>query len=142
MKLALVLLLLAAPLTAQNRDISIVPAENTINIAGDSIFVQVDVMTDSVMIANLNRNLEALYELLDEANACNTCGEAPKASTTQKIAVGVLIPVLVWIAWELRGIKNNSAGVPGKDGSDGVDGVDGQDGEHHNHGHDKDSSES
>jgi hypothetical protein len=91
----------------------------------------VQVMSDSVMIANLNRNLEALRVEI-AAQECNTCGGANR---TTKIAVAVLIPVLVWIAWELRGIKNNSAGVPGEPGKDGSDGVDGEDGEdgHHDH---------
>jgi hypothetical protein len=63
----------------------------------------VNVMSDSTMIANLNRNIEALREQI-AADECNTCGQG--ATTTNKIAVAVLIPVLIWIALELRGIKN------------------------------------
>lgn len=127
MKITLVLLLLlfAAPLTAQNRDISIVPAENIINITNPPIVNNITLMSDSAMIANLNANLVALREQIT-ADKCNTCGGA---TTTTKIAVAVLIPALLWIAWELRGIKNNSQGTPGAPGKDGIDGMDGQDGE-------------
>lgn len=136
----LLLLLMASPLAAQDRNVSIVPAEQTNNIyiqydslraiLEDVFAPQPAAMSDSVRQANFERNMEAFRELVAERNQeCNTCGGA---NTTTKIAVGVLIPVLVWIAWELRGIKNNSEGVPGpagKDGSDGVDGQDGKDGE-------------
>ena len=129
----LALLLLAAPLAGQQT--VVVP---DVNVQGDSIFitneVNVEVMSDSVMIANLNRNLEALRVIIAEQE-CNTCGGA---NTTTKIAVAVLIPVLVWIAWELRGIKNNSEGVPGPAGQDGSDGQDGEDGED---GHDDDDDD-
>lgn len=125
-----------SPLSAQQ---TVVVPDVDITVNGDTIVVNVTVMSDSTMLANLNRNLEALHQQIADSE-CNTCGGA---NTTTKIAVAVLIPVLVWIAWELRGIKNNSAGVPGepgKDGSDGVDGEDGTDG-HHDHGH-RDDDES
>lgn len=105
MKIALVLLLLAAPLTAQDRDISIVPAENIINIAGDSIFIQVDVMTDSAALANLNRNLEALRQQIADKQ-CNTCGSAP---VTQKLALGIVGPLLLWIAISLHNSRNQDS---------------------------------
>lgn len=125
------LTLLAAPLGAQqtSQTTLVAPVEIT-NEHPITNEINIEVMTDSAMVANLNRNLEALRTQIAEGE-CNTCGGA---NTTTKIAVAVLLPVLVWIAWELRGIKNNSAGVPGergKDGSDGVDGQDGKDGEHH-----------
>jgi hypothetical protein len=129
-------LLLAAPLSAQVEQRTLVPDVN-VNLPPLEITNEITVMSDSAMIANLNRNLEALRVEI-ASQECNTCGGA---NTTTKIAVAVLIPVLVWIAWELRGIKNNSAGVPGepgRDGSDGVDGEDGTDGEHHDHGRRKD----
>ena len=145
MKLALILLLIAAPLSAQDRDIAIVPAQQTNNvyvqfdslraILEDFIAAQPEAMSDSVRQANFDRNMEGLRELLAE-DECNTCGGA---TTTQKIGLAIL-PVLVWIAWELRGIKNNSEGVPGEPGRDGSDGEDGEDGEHHNHGHHDDES--
>ncbi len=124
----LVLLLLAAPLSAQQTVVyPDVQIDNTVNVEPTPI--EITVMSDSVMISNLNRNLEALRQQIADS-------ERGGANTTTKIAVAVLIPVLVWIAWELRGIKNNSAGIPGepgRDGSDGVDGQDGEDGDHHDH---------
>ncbi len=134
----LVLLLLAAPLSAQQTQTTLVPDVN-VNLPPMEITNEITVMSDSAMIANLNRNLEALRVEI-AAQECNTCGGA---NTTTKVAVAVLIPVLVWIAWELRGIKNNSAGVPGEPGRDGVDGEDGEDGHHdHRRKHDDESGES
>jgi hypothetical protein len=63
----------------------------------------INVMSDSTMIENLNRNIEALREQI-AADECNTCGQG--ATTTQKLTLGLAIPVLIWIALELRGIKN------------------------------------
>lgn len=124
-----------APLAAQEpRNIGIVPAEQnnyiTINldslasVIADFLAAQPAPMSDSVRQANFDRNIETFAELIVRRNSeCNTC-DAPKASTTQKIGL-VLIPVLAWIAFELRGIKNNSKGTPGEPGKDGKDGVTG-----------------
>ena len=134
----LTLLLLAVPLSAQVEQRTLVPDVN-VNLPPLEITNEITVMSDSAMIANLNRNLEALRVEI-AAQECNTCGGA---NTTTKVAVAVLIPVLVWIAWELRGIKNNSAGIPGEPGKDGVDGEDGEDGHHdHRRKHDDESGES
>ncbi len=133
----LILLLLAAPLSAQQ---TVVVPDVNVQVEPTPITIEnnVEVMSDSAMIANLNRNLEALRVEI-AAQECNTCGGA---NTTTKVAVAVLIPVLVWIAWELRGIKNNSEGIPGADGKDGSDGVDGVDGESHDHKRKRDHGES
>ncbi len=109
MRLALVLLLLAAPLAAQqDSTVAIV----TIN--GDTVMVDIDVLVrheanplpDS-LLANFDRNMAELARLIAEDNE----ESATPANTTTKIAVGVLIPVLVWIALELRGIKNRPPDV-------------------------------
>ncbi len=133
----LILLLLAAPLSAQQ---TVVVPDVNVQVEPTPITIEnnVEVMSDSAMIANLNRNLEALRVEI-AAQECNTCGGA---NTTTKVAVAVLIPVLVWIAWELRGIKNNSEGIPGQPGKDGSDGVDGVDGESHDHKRKRDHGES
>ena len=143
MKYLICALLVASPLAGQDRNISLVPAEqtNNINIQFDSLrailedflAAQPEAMSDSVRQANFDRNMEGLRELLAE-DECDTCGGA---TTTEKIGL-VLIPVLAWIAWELRGIKNNTEGVPGPAGQDGSDGVDGQDGQDGEDGHDDD----
>ncbi len=134
----MLLLLLAAPLGAQQT--VVVPDVNVPITVSPTPFVNnINVMTDSAMIANLNENLRLLREDI-AAGECNTCGGA---NTTTKVAVAILLPVLVWIAWELRGIKNNSErsggvgaqgvgginGVDGQDGADGTDGADGADGQ-------------
>ena len=127
-----------SPLVAQ-QTVVVPDVENVINLPPLEITNEITVMSDSAMIANLNRNLEALRVEI-AAQECNTCGGA---NTTTKVAVAVLIPVLVWIAWELRGIKNNSAGIPGEPGKDGVVGEDGEDGHHdHRRKHDDESGES
>jgi hypothetical protein len=103
--LLLALILFAAPLSAQqDSTVAIV----TIN--GDTVVVNIDVLiehnTDPLpdsLLANFERNMQNLRDQLAVREPCNTCGGA---STTNKIAVGIVIPVLIWIALELRGIKN------------------------------------
>ena len=133
MKYLICALLVASPLAAQ-QTVTIPPPDIIVNLPPLEITNEIRVMSDSAMIANLNRNLEALREQIAERE-CNTCGGA---NTTTKVAVAVLIPVLIWIAWELRGIKNNSEGTPGAPGKDGVDGADGQDGKDGEDGEDHD----
>jgi hypothetical protein len=83
------------PLSAQDRDISIVPAQvtNEITVNGDTIVVNVNVMSDSVALANLNRNLEALRQQIADSE-CNTCG----GGTNTTVVLGVVGPLLLWIA--------------------------------------------
>jgi len=137
------LLLLAAPLAAQ-QIVEIPPPDINVNLPPLEITNQINVMSDSAMIANLNRNLVALREQI--------AARATGTNTTTKIAVAVLIPVLVWIALELRGIKNRDnpdhhpgatgpqgergpqgepgpTGPPGEPGEPGPPGKDGKDGE-------------
>lgn len=136
MRLALALLLLAAPLGAQQQSTTLVPDIN-VNLPPLEITNEITVMSDSAMIVNLAENNRLLREMLLADRECDTCGGANR---TTKIAVAVLIPVLAWIAWEIRGLKNATGsipGEPGQDGSDGQDGQDGQDGKH-DHGHDDD----
>ena len=97
----LALLLLAAPLSAQQ---TVVVPDVVVPITVPVPEVTVNVppsMSDSTRAVNLALNNELLRQLL-ERDGCNTCGGAN--GTT--VAVSVLIPVLLWMAWELRGIKN------------------------------------
>ncbi len=95
-------LLFVTPLSAQQT--VVVPDVNVeVQVQPTPFVNEITVMSDSAMIANLNENLRLLREEI-AASECNTCGGA---NTTTKIAVGALIPVLVWIALELRGIKKN-----------------------------------
>lgn len=91
-------LLLAAPLAAQqDSTVAIV----TIN--GDTVVVNVDILvrheTDPLpdsLLANFDRNVEELTRLIAEDRAeCDTCGDA---STTAQLALGVVGPLLLWIA--------------------------------------------
>ena len=66
----LILLLLAAPLSAQVEQRTLVPDVN-VNLPPLEITNEITVMSDSAMIANLNRNLEAL-RIEIAAQECNT----------------------------------------------------------------------
>lgn len=97
----LLILLLAAPLSAQQ---TVVVPDVNVQVEPTPITIEnnVEVLTDSVMQLRIAEAIEGIRAEL-ESDECNTCGGA---NTTTKIAVGVIIPVLVWIALELRGIKN------------------------------------
>jgi len=97
----LALLLIAVPLGAQQ---TVVVPDVNVQVEPTPITIEnnVEVLTDSVMQLRIAEAIEGIRAEL-EADECNTCGGA---STTNKIAVGVVIPVLIWIALELRGIKN------------------------------------
>ncbi len=97
----LALLLLAAPLSAQQ---TVVVPDVNVQVEPTPITIEnnVEVLTDSIMQLRIAEAIEGIRAEL-ASDECNTCGGA---STTMKIGVGVLIPVLVWIALELRGIKN------------------------------------
>jgi hypothetical protein len=90
-------LLLAAPLSAQqDSTVAIV----TIN--GDTVMVDIDVLiehntdarSDSALVAAFDRNMERLADLIAERE-CNTCGGA---TNTAKFALGVVGPLLLWLA--------------------------------------------
>lgn len=98
----LAFVLSATRVEGQQQSTTVLTPDIEVTVNGDTTVVNVNVMTDSTMLARLNENLEALREQI-AASDCNTCGGA---STTNKIAVGIVIPVLIWIAMELRGIKN------------------------------------
>ena len=134
MKRTINLLVIASSLTVASLSaqdpiiIPQVPPVVEITVDPTPIINNIYLMTDSAMIDNLNRNLEAL-RIEIAAQECDTCG-----GTSSIVRVGaILLPVLLWIGWELRGIKNNSAGTPGEDGVDGVDGQDGEDGKDGKH---------
>ncbi len=97
----LVLLLLAAPLSAQQ---TVVVPDVNVQVEPTPITIEnnVEVLTDSIMQLRIAEAIEGIRAEL-ATSECNTCGGA---STTMKIGVAVLLPVLMWIGWELRGIKN------------------------------------
>ncbi len=100
----LALLLLAAPLSAQQTVVyPDVQIDNTVNVEPTPI--EITVMSDSVMIANLNRNLEAL-RLEIAAQECNTCG----TSTEVRIGQGALVLIAAFMAWQVKKIADKPNG--------------------------------
>ncbi len=99
---ALLLLLLAAPLSAQQQDSTVA----IVTINGDTVMVDIyvliehntDVRSDSSLIAAFDRNVERLADLIAE-RGCDTCGGA---STTAKISLSVAVPLLLWMAISLH----------------------------------------
>ena len=96
-------LLCAAPLSAQQTvvfpDVEITnehPITNEINV---------QVMTDSTMLANLNRNLEAL-RLEIAAQECDTCG----GSNVVRAGQGVLVLIAAFMAWQVKKIADKPNG--------------------------------
>lgn len=101
----LVLLLLAAPLSAQQTVVyPDVQIDNTVNVEPTPI--EITVMTDSAMIANLNRNLEAL-RLEIAAQECNTCG----GSNVVRIGQGALVLIAAFMAWQVKKIADRGPDV-------------------------------
>ena len=99
-------LLLALPLAGQDPQTVVVPnVENTINLPPLEITNEITVMSDSAMIANLNRNLEAL-RLEIAAQECNTCG----TSNVVRIGQGALVLIAGFIAWQVKKIADKPNG--------------------------------
>ncbi len=124
----LALLLLAAPLSAQQTVVyPDVQIENTVNVEPTPI--EITVMSDSVMLANLNRNLEALREQIAEQE-CNTCG----GSDVVRIGQGALVLIAAFMAWQVKKIADRGPDVH-NEGDTNVTVESGK----HDHGHDDDS---
>ena len=101
----LILLLLAAPLSAQQTvvvpDVSVVVEPPAITNE-----INVEVMSDSAMIANLNRNLEALRVEI-AAQECNTCG----TSNVVRVGQGALVLIAAFMAWQVKKIADKPPNV-------------------------------
>ena len=106
MKYLLCALLVASPLAAQDPQTVVVPnVENTVNLPPLEITNEITVMSDSAMIANLNRNLEAL-RLEIAAQECNTCG----TSNVVRAGQGVLVLIAAFMAWQVKKIADKPNG--------------------------------
>ena len=70
-------LLLAAPLAAQQTSTTTLVAPVEITVNGDTIVVNVEVMSDSVRLARIADAMEALAAAIEEC----ACGEPPGTST-------------------------------------------------------------
>jgi hypothetical protein len=81
------------------------PIENTINLPPLQITNEITVMSDSAMIANLNRNLEAL-RLEIAAQECNTCG----GSNLVRAGQGALVLIAAFMAWQVKKIADKPNG--------------------------------
>ncbi len=101
----MILLLLAAPLSAQ-QTVTIPPPDINVNLPPLEITNEITVMTDSAMIANLNRNLEAL-RLEIAAQECNTCG----SSNVVRAGQGVLVLIAAFMAWQVKKIADKPPNV-------------------------------
>jgi hypothetical protein len=81
------------------------PIENTINLPPLQITNEITVMTDSAMIANLNRNLEAL-RIEIAAQECNACG----GSNLVRAGQGALVLIAAFMAWQVKKIADKPNG--------------------------------
>ncbi len=97
-------LLIALPLAGQQTvvvpDVSVVVEPPAITNE-----ITVEVMTDSAMIANLNRNLEAL-RLEIASLECNTCG----TSNVVRAGQGALVLIAAFMAWQVKKIADKPNG--------------------------------
>jgi hypothetical protein len=83
---------------------TLVPDVN-VNLPPLEITNEITVMTDSAMIANLNRNLEAL-RLEIAAQECNTCG----SSRVVRAGQGALVLIAAFMAWQVKKIADKPNG--------------------------------
>lgn len=103
MKIALVLLLLATPLAAQIPEtITLEPATVNVQVEPTPFVNEITIMSDSVRLDRIAVALENLATIV-ENQECNTCGGA---STTTKLGLGVMVPLLTWIAISLSKSAN------------------------------------
>ena len=97
---------LCAPLAAQEPIIiNQQPPVVNLTTPPPQVFNEITVMTDSTMLANLNRNLEAL-RLEIAARECNTCG----SSNVVRAGQGVLVLIAAFMAWQVKKIADKPNG--------------------------------
>lgn len=89
----LIALLIAAPLSAQQ---TVVVPDVNVQVEPTPITIEnnVEVLTDSIMQLRIAEAIEGIRAEL-ATDECNTCGGA---STTQKLTLGIVGPLLLWIA--------------------------------------------
>ena len=100
----LFLLLLAAPLSAQQ---TVVVPDVSVTVEPPAITneINIEVMSDSAMIPNLNTNLELLREQI-ASQECNTCGGT---STVVRLGQGGLTLLALWMAISLSKIAGKES---------------------------------
>lgn len=106
--LALVAILLAGELAGQQTSQTIVPdVEITVN--GDTIVVNVEVMSDSTRLARIADAMEGIAAILAECG----CTEPQGTSNVVRIGQGALVLAAFFIGLQLKGIKENTANDSG-----------------------------
>ena len=95
-----------SPLAGQQQTTTIVP-DVEVTLPPMQITNEITVMSDSVMIANLNRNLEAL-RLQIAAQECDTCGGT---ATVVRIGQGALVLIAGFMAWQLKRLADRPADI-------------------------------
>lgn len=108
---------LAAPLSAQDQVGTISVEAPAVEITNDHPItneINIQVMSDSAMIANLAENNRLLRERLAQEQECNTCGGTSR--TVVAVANVVLTAAVVVIAWKMGKEK----GRRGEQGPPGV----------------------
>ncbi len=97
-------LLLASPLVAQQTSQTIVPdVEITVN--GDTIVVNVEVMSDSTRLARIADAMEGIAAILEECG----CTQPQGTNNLVRIGQGALVLAAFFIGFQLKGIKDNTA---------------------------------
>ena len=99
--------LLSAPLAAQQT--VVVPNVTVpVTVTPTPVVNNINVMSDSVMIANLVENNRLLREMLVEERECGTCGGT---ATVVRIGQGALVLVAAFLAWQVKRIADRPPDV-------------------------------
>lgn len=104
MKTALALLLLAVPLSGQQTSVTVVP-DVQVTVNGDTIVVNVEVMSDSVRLSRIAEAVEGLARAITECG----CGEQPTTSTVVRIGQGALVLAAFFIGFQVKRVADGYA---------------------------------
>ncbi len=101
--LTLVALLLAAPLVAAAQQSVVIPdVEITVN--GDTIVINVEVMSDSVRLARIATAVESIAVILAECG----CTQPQGTTYVERGVQGAFMLAAFFIGFQLKGIKDNT----------------------------------
>ncbi len=102
--LALVAILLAAPLAAQQTQTTLVPNVD-VTVNGDTIVINVEVMSDSTRLARIADAMEGIAAILEDCGCTQPQGTHPVV----RIGQGALVIAAFFIGFQVKGIKENTA---------------------------------
>ena len=94
------LLIVAAPLSAQNVQTTLVP---DVVVNGDTIVVNVDVMPDTLRDRLIAEAIQSLTAQLAE-QGCDQCGGT---STVVQVSQAALVVAAFFIGWQLKKLNTN-----------------------------------